>query len=106
MTLGTVAHQAPLSMGFSRQEYWSGLPYLPPEDFPDPGIEPMSPALQVDSLLFEPPGKPPPGLYTCAKMNETSCLPSENLLLSTGGRYARIVIIITIIMITEAATTG
>ena len=66
----------------------------------------MSPALQADSLLFEPPGKPPPGLYTCAKMNETSCLPSENLLLSTGGKYARIVIIITIIIITEAATTG
>ena len=43
----TVAHQAPLSMGFSRQEYWSGLP-CPPGDFPDPGIEPASPALQMD----------------------------------------------------------
>ena len=44
----TVAHQAPLSMGFSRQEYWNGLPCLPPGDLPDPGIEPeclMSPAL-------------------------------------------------------------
>ena len=40
VTLWTVAHQAPLSMGFSRQEYWSGLPYLPPGDLPDPGIEP------------------------------------------------------------------
>ena len=40
----TVAHQAPLFMGFSRQEYWSGLPCPPPEDLPDPGIEPMSPA--------------------------------------------------------------
>ena len=38
-------HQAPLSMGFSRQEYWSGLPFPPPGDFPDPGIEPVSPAL-------------------------------------------------------------
>ena len=54
----TVAHQAPLSMGFSRQEYWSGLPCPPPGDLPDPGIEPRSPALQVDSLLFESPGKP------------------------------------------------
>ena len=48
VTLWTVAHQAPLSMGFSRQEYWSGLPYLPPGDLPDPGIEPTfltSPAL-------------------------------------------------------------
>ena len=49
----TVAHQAPLSMGFSRQEYWSGLPLPTPGDLPDPGIEPRSPALQADSLLFE-----------------------------------------------------
>ena len=54
----TVAHLAPLSMGFSRQEYCSGLPFLPPEDLPDPGIKPESPALQADSLLSEPPGKP------------------------------------------------
>ena len=47
----TVAHQAPLSMGFSRQEYWSGLPYPPPGDLLNPGIESRSPALQVDSLL-------------------------------------------------------
>ena len=56
-----VAHQALLSMGFSRQEYWSGLLCLPPGDLPDPRIEPMSlmsPALQADSLLIEPPGKP------------------------------------------------
>ena len=46
----TVAHQAPLSVGFSHQEYWSGLPFPPPEDLPDPGIEPESLALQVDSL--------------------------------------------------------
>ena len=48
-----VARQAPLSMGFSRQEYWSGLPFLVPGDLPDPGIEPRSPALQVDSSLSE-----------------------------------------------------
>ena len=49
--------QAPLSMGFFRQEYWSGLPCPPPGDLPDPGIEPMSPALQADSLPSDPPGK-------------------------------------------------
>ena len=50
----TVAHQAPLSMGFSRQEYWSGLPFPSPGDLPDTGIEPGSPALQGDSLPSEP----------------------------------------------------
>ena len=54
----TVAYQAPLSMKFSRQEYWSGLPYPSPGDLPDPGIEPMFPALQADTLPSEPPGKP------------------------------------------------
>ena len=54
----TVARQAPLSMGFSRQEYWSGLPFPSPGDLPNPGIEPESPALQVDALSSEPPGKP------------------------------------------------
>ena len=49
----TVAHQAPLSVGFSRQEYWSGLPVPSPEDLPDPGIEPRSPVLQADSLPSE-----------------------------------------------------
>ena len=49
----TVAYQASPSMGFSRQECWSGLPLPSPEDFPDPGIEPWSPALQADSLPFE-----------------------------------------------------
>ena len=46
----TVAHQAPSPMEFSRQEYWSGLPYPSPGNLPDPGIEPRSPALQADSL--------------------------------------------------------
>ena len=49
----TVAHQASLSMGFSWQEYWSGLPVPSPEDLPDPGIESWSPALQADYLSFE-----------------------------------------------------
>ena len=50
--LWTAAHQALLSIEFSRQEYWSGLPFASPGDLPDPGIEPRSPALQVDSLLL------------------------------------------------------
>ena len=54
----TVARQAPLSMGFSRQESWSGLPFPSPGDLPDPGIEPRSAALQADALPSEPPGKP------------------------------------------------
>ena len=53
-----VAPQAPLSRGFSRQEYWSGLPFSSPEDLPDPGIEPGSTTLQADSLPSEPPEKP------------------------------------------------
>ena len=65
----TVAHQAPLSMGFLRQEYWSGLPFPSPSDLPDPGIEPVShvlwqsPALQANSLPTKLPGKPI--IYTC-----------------------------------------
>ena len=55
----TVAHQAPPSMGFSRQEYWSGLPFPSLGYLPDPGIEPRSPALQADTLTSEPPGKKP-----------------------------------------------
>ena len=57
VTLWTVAYQASASMGFSRQEYWSGLPFPSPGDLPDPGIEPRSPALQADALTPEPPGK-------------------------------------------------
>ena len=53
-----VAHQTPLSMGFPRHEYWSGLPFPSPGDLPDPGMEPWSPALQADSLPTEPLGKP------------------------------------------------
>ena len=57
VNLWTVARQTPLFMGFSIQEYWSGLPRPPPGDLPDPGIEPKSPALQADALPSEPPGK-------------------------------------------------
>ena len=55
-TLWSIAHIAPLSMGFSRQEYWSGLPFYSPGDLPNPGIEPRSPALQADALTSQPPG--------------------------------------------------
>ena len=57
----TVAYQAPPSMGFSRQEYWSGLPSPSPEDLPNPRIKSRSPTLQADALLSESPGKP----YIC-----------------------------------------
>ena len=56
VTPWTVAHQAPLSMEFSRQEYWNGLPFPSPGDLPNPGIEPESPALQADALPSEPLG--------------------------------------------------
>ena len=58
VTPWTVTCQAPLSMGFSRQEYWSGLPFPSPGYLPDPAIEAGSQALQADALPFEPPGKP------------------------------------------------
>ena len=79
VTLWTVAHQVPLFMGFSRQEYWSGLPFSPPGDLLDPGIEPASPvslALQGDSLPTEPPGKPSSLRVTCKSQR---ALPSLNL---------------------------
>ena len=85
----TVACQAPLSMGFSRQEYWSGLPFPFPGDLPNPGIELMSPALQADSLLSEPPGKPrlstmfSPQLF--GRRSQRNCTHVLKLLCWTGG---------------------
>ena len=66
----TVVYQASLSMGFSRQGYWSGLPFPSPGDLPDPGIEPRSPALQADALPSEPPGKQ--GEKTVLRMGENN----------------------------------
>ena len=63
MTPWTAARQAPLSMGFSRQEFWGGQPFPSPGRLPDPGIKAGSPALQEDSLPSEPPGKPLPEPY-------------------------------------------
>ena len=61
VTPWTVAYQAPQSMEFSKQEYWSGLPFPSPGDFPNPGIEPGPPALQAAALPSEPAGKPQDG---------------------------------------------
>ena len=66
-TLWTLARQAPLSMGFSRQEYCSGLPYPFPGNLPDQRIEPGFPELQADSLPSEPPEKPYEKKYYCPK---------------------------------------
>ena len=68
----TVAYQAPLSMGFSRQEYWSGLPFPPPGDLPNPGIKPRSPELQADALPSEPSGEPLAD-YAAAAKSLQSC---------------------------------
>ena len=68
----TVAHQAPRSMGFSRQEYWSGLPFPSPGDLTDPGIEPGSPAVQADTLLSDLPGKPQSMSNKMRRMGVTS----------------------------------
>ena len=64
----TVAYQAPPSMGFSRQEYWSGLPFSSPGDLPDPGIKLGSPAFQTDTLTSEPPGKPNKWWYSAPNL--------------------------------------
>ena len=64
VTPWTIAYQAPLSTGFSRQGYWSGLPFPSPGDLPNPGIEARSPTSQAEALLSEPPGK----LNVCKNM--------------------------------------
>ena len=73
-----VAYQAPLSMGFSRQEYCSGLPFPSPGDLPHPGVKPGSPTLQADSLPSEPPGKP---YSNSASLNFFICKGGTNIFL-------------------------
>ena len=68
VTLWTIAHQAPLSMGFPRQEYCSGLPFPSPRDLPDPGIEPVASALATGFFTTEPPGKPDLSVISFLKM--------------------------------------
>ena len=91
MTLWTIARQAPLSMGFSRQEYWSRLPFPPPGDLPDPGIEPvslMSPALAggffTTSATWEAQENGTDALICRAEI-ETRCRDVENQCLDTKG---------------------
>ena len=75
-TLWTVAHQAPLFTGFSRQKYWSGLPFPPPGDLPDPGIEPefpVPPALQIDSLPLSHQGSLPATIRINCNINPYKC---------------------------------
>ena len=69
------------TMGFSQQEYWSGLPFPSPGDLPDPGIEPGSPALEADAVTSEPPGKPeiPAELFQILKDDAVKVLHSANL---------------------------
>ena len=74
----TVVYQAPQSMEFSRQEYWSGLPFPSPEDLPNPGIEPESPALQADALPSEPPRKPYVSFSSVAQSCLTLCNPMNH----------------------------
>ena len=74
----TVVYQASLSMGFSRQEYWRGLPFPSPGDLPDPGIKPRSLALQADTLPSEPPEKPKP--MGCSKSNSKRRVYSNTIL--------------------------
>ena len=70
VTPSTVAYQAPPSMEFFRQEYWNRLPFPSPGDLPDPGIEPGTPALQVDPLPSEPPGKHKLGCWITNKIQK------------------------------------
>ena len=74
-TLWTVAYQAAPSMGFSKQEYWSGLPLPSPGDLPDPGIEPRSPTLEADVLTSVPPGK----LSNIKTVDSKDLLPNNSL---------------------------
>ena len=78
----TLPHEAPLSMGFSRQEYWSGLPFPSPGALPNPGIKSVSPALQVMSLLLGHLGSPPLG-------NRERICSQAFLLCSLGSRWAK-----------------
>ena len=75
VTPWTVTHQAPPSLGFSRQEYWSGLPFPSPGDLANPGIEPRSPALQADALTSEPPRMELFKNHSRNKFRKTECQP-------------------------------
>ena len=78
VTLMTVVRQAPLSMGFSRQEYWNGLPFPSPGDLPDPGIKPASPALADGLLPSEPQGKPSDSSLHCPNSMSNTASKTKN----------------------------
>ena len=82
-----IACQAPLSMEFSRQGYWSGLPFPSPGDLPNPGIEPGSPALHVDSLPSEPPRKPVSYLRSLDKLLKMGSVPRRQKKSSKKSKY-------------------
>ena len=93
-TSWTVARQLLCPWGFSRQEYWRGLPCLPSGDLPDTGIEPECPALQVDSLPSEPAGKPTASIHTYMQLlcmfvcGERAC--DEDAMQDVGKQLARL----------------
>ena len=92
-TLWTVTHQATLSIGFSRLEYWRGLSFPSPGDLPNLGIEPRSPALQADSLPSKPPGKSKTGTVPYALIRKLTCIknylfPSRSKLRIFCHRYS------------------
>ena len=92
-----INHQAPLSMEFSRQEYWSEQPFPSPGDLPDPGIKPGSSALQMDSLPSEPQGKPKTDIGLILKIDKASVSwnesPVASKILPAGKRLIKILII-------------
>ena len=94
VTLWTVACQSPLSMGFSRQEYWSGLPFPSSGDLPNPGTEPWSHTLQADSFLSEPLVKPI-CMYVCMYVCTYICICTNNFfrLFSIMHYYKRLNIV-------------
>ena len=86
-TARTVAHQAPLSKEFSRQEYWSGLPFPSPGDLPNPGTESRAPALQADSLLTESP-KCSTWMQSQKQQNDLDSLPRQTFHITVMQAYA------------------
>ena len=100
----TVAHQVPLSMGFSRQEYWSGLPFPSPGDLPDPGIEPMSPALEGRFFTAEPQGKPVTWVYPPPKFLFHT-LPVWSFPSSTANRGMQCLLVTTTLGTWQSAPT-
>ena len=101
----TIAGQVPPSMGFSRQEYWSGLPFLSPGDLTDLGIEPWSPSLQAVSLPSEPPGNPKRDIRLNSKKHYLRTYYISNLLKGIGDEKANITLLKTVSEVINNANT-